>query len=114
MKKISCKRKIKSAIENAIINMPFCKLIMLISFLVSLLVSHLEVQIAKTENKNIVVEEESLEYDNTGKMSLAQSRKILNSGNRFYTDEEILLIREWLYHMADIAIDELEMKKSKV
>lgn len=42
------------------------------------------------------------------KLSLFECKKILNTGGLCYTDEEVLKIRDWLYHMADIAIDALD------
>ena len=38
------------------------------------------------------------------KLSLIECKKILNTDGLCYTDEEVLKIRDWLYHMADIAI----------
>lgn len=45
------------------------------------------------------------------RLSLAECRKILCTDGVFYTDEEIIEIRNFLYHMADIAIDALESEK---
>ena len=42
------------------------------------------------------------------KLSLLECKKILNTDGLCYTDEEVLKIREWLYQMADIAIDALD------
>lgn len=41
------------------------------------------------------------------KLSLLECKKILNTDGLCYTDEEVLKIRDWLYQMADIAIDGL-------
>jgi hypothetical protein len=42
------------------------------------------------------------------KLSLIECKKILNTDGLCYTDEEVLKIRDWLYHMADIAIDAID------
>ena len=42
------------------------------------------------------------------KLSLSECKKILNTDGLCYTDEEVLKIRDWLYQMADIAIDGLD------
>ncbi len=42
------------------------------------------------------------------KLSLVECKKILNSDSLNYTDEEVLKIRDWLYHMMDIAIDAID------
>ncbi len=44
-------------------------------------------------------------------LSLNDCKKILNDGDEFYNDEEIILIRDWLAHMADIAIESMEKIK---
>ncbi len=44
------------------------------------------------------------------KLSLVECKKILNTDGLCYTDEEVLKIRDWLYHMADIAIDAIDKK----
>ena len=43
-------------------------------------------------------------------LNLNECKKILNENENLYTDEEIILIRDWLYHIADIAIDEFDEK----
>ena len=47
------------------------------------------------------------------KISLAECKKILSADSIVYTDEEIIQMRDWLYHMADIAIDANEMEEDK-
>jgi hypothetical protein len=47
------------------------------------------------------------------KISLAECKKILNKENIYYADEEIIQMRDWLYKMADIAIDSYEMEEDK-
>lgn len=42
------------------------------------------------------------------RLSLTDCKIILNTDGLYYTDEEIILIRDWLYHMADIAIDAID------
>ena len=46
-------------------------------------------------------------------LTLNECKEILNEEENNYTDEQIILIRDWLYHMADIAIDSLEQKENK-
>jgi hypothetical protein len=45
------------------------------------------------------------------KISLAECRRILNRDNNFYTDEEILIIRDWLYQLADFTIEYMQRKR---
>ena len=47
------------------------------------------------------------------KVSLAECRKILNTRGVHYTDEEVLEIREWLYHIIEIILDANEREESK-
>lgn len=47
------------------------------------------------------------------KLSLAECRKILNTGGVFYTNEEVIELRDWLYHMADIVFDTMDREESK-
>ncbi len=55
-------------------------------------------------------------YEGNNKLSLAECKKILSGDGDEYTDEQIIIIRDWLYHMADIAIEayELENENSEV
>ena len=46
-------------------------------------------------------------------LSLNECKKILNEEENKYTDEQIILIRDWLYHMADIALDSLDQEEDK-
>ena len=39
---------------------------------------------------------------------MIECKKILNTDGLCYTDEEVLKIRDWLYHMAEIAIDAID------
>jgi len=48
------------------------------------------------------------------KLSLEECKKTLNTGGLCYTDEEVLKIRDWLYHMADIAIDAIDKNAKPV
>ena len=48
------------------------------------------------------------------KLSLIECKKILNTDGLCYTDEEVLKIRDWLYQMADIAIDALDKNANPV
>lgn len=54
----------------------------------------------------------SLDTENK-KVSLAECRKILNTRGVHYTDEEVLEIREWLYHIIEIILDANEREESK-
>lgn len=47
------------------------------------------------------------------KVTLAECRKILNRNGVQYTDEEILEIRDWLYHIIEIILDAQERFKDK-
>lgn len=38
-------------------------------------------------------------------LTLAESKKILNAGERKYTDEEVKLIREYIYFVAKLQIE---------
>ena len=48
------------------------------------------------------------------KLSLIECKKILNTDGLCYTDEEVLKIRDWLYQMADIAIDGLDKNANTI
>ncbi len=45
------------------------------------------------------------------KLSLIECKKTLNKDGLFYTDEEVIQLRDFLYHMADIYMDDIEEKK---
>ena len=47
------------------------------------------------------------------KLSLTECKKTLNTDGLFYTDAEIIELRDFLYHMADIVMDDIENEKSK-
>lgn len=42
-------------------------------------------------------------FDKDKKVSIERCRKILNKGDRKYSDEEIIKIRDFLYTMSEIA-----------
>ena len=42
------------------------------------------------------------------KISLNECKKILVKNGLNHTDEEIILIRNWFYHLAEIAIDAID------
>lgn len=42
------------------------------------------------------------------KLSLAECRKVLNKSDVQYTDEQVIMIRDWLYHFGETAIMFLE------
>ncbi len=45
------------------------------------------------------------------KLSLNECKKILNTDGVFYTDEEVVELRDWLYHMADIVFDTMDREE---
>ncbi len=46
-------------------------------------------------------------------LSLNECKKILATDALELTDEEIILIRDWLYHISDIAIDVVDNEKKQ-
>ncbi len=46
------------------------------------------------------------------KLSLVECKKILNTDGVFYTDDEVIELRDWLYHMADIVFDTMDREES--
>jgi hypothetical protein len=48
------------------------------------------------------------------KVSLAECRKIINTKGVHYTDEEVMEIRDWLYHIIDIILDVQEQDKKLI
>ncbi len=46
------------------------------------------------------------------KISLVECKKILNTDGIFYTDEEVIELRDWLYHMAEIVFDTMDREHS--
>lgn len=42
------------------------------------------------------------------RLSLETCKKILKRNGVKHTDEEIILIRDWFYHLANIAIDAID------
>jgi hypothetical protein len=47
------------------------------------------------------------------KLSLTECKRILNTDDLFYTDEEIIELRDFLYHMADIVMDGMKKEETK-
>ena len=47
------------------------------------------------------------------KLSLNECEKILNTDGVFYTDEEVVELRDWLYHMADIVFDTMDREETE-
>ena len=47
------------------------------------------------------------------RMPLAACKKILNTDGVFYTDEEVIELRDWLYHMAEIVFDTNDREDAK-
>ena len=46
------------------------------------------------------------------KLSLVECKKILNTDGVFYTDDEVIELRDWLYHMAEIVYDTMDREES--
>ena len=51
--------------------------------------------------------------DENRKLSLVECKKILNTDSVFYTDDEVIELRDWLYHMADIVFDTMDREEIK-
>ena len=68
----------------------------------------------KAINKNYIFQQPINYASNDNKLSLAKCKKILNVDGFCYTDEEVIKIRDWLYHMVDIAIDALDKNAKKI
>lgn len=49
-------------------------------------------------------------FKESEKLSLNQCKKILNTNGNNYSDEEILKIRNWLYHYTEMTMQFLERK----
>lgn len=47
------------------------------------------------------------------RMSLTDCKKILNAKGVLYTDEEVIEIRDWLYHMAEIVFDAIDREEAE-
>ena len=47
------------------------------------------------------------------KLSLNECKKMLNTDGVFYTDDEVIELRDWLYHMADIVFDTMDREEIK-
>lgn len=47
------------------------------------------------------------------RLSLTECKKILNANGILYTDDEVLEIRNWMYHMAEIVFDTMEDEEVK-
>lgn len=49
------------------------------------------------------------------RISLEKCREILNKGEKQYTDEEIIIMRDWLYQMAELTLNFLtEVGQEKI
>ena len=44
---------------------------------------------------------------------MTECKRTLNTDGLFYTDEEIIELRDFLYHLADIVMDDIETEKNK-
>lgn len=49
--------------------------------------------------------------ERSGKLSLTTCKLILNKKGFHYSDEQILMIRDWLYMLGEIMIDTVEAEK---
>ncbi|HSH66543.1 MAG TPA: hypothetical protein VLB84_12325 [Bacteroidia bacterium] len=47
------------------------------------------------------------------RLSLTECKKILNANGILYTDEEVIEIRNWMYHMAEIVFETMEKEETK-
>lgn len=47
------------------------------------------------------------------KISLTECKRILNKDGKKYTDEEIILIRNWMYHVAEFTLAFVESKSKE-
>lgn len=47
------------------------------------------------------------------RMSLTACKKILNTKGVLYTDEEVIEIRDWLYHMTEIVFDAIDREEAE-
>lgn len=47
------------------------------------------------------------------RLSFTECKKILNANGILYTDEEVIEIRNWMYHMAEIVFDTMDREESK-
>ncbi len=52
-------------------------------------------------------------YIEDRKLSLLECKKILNVDGIFYTDEEIIELRDWLYHLSEIVLDEIDREENE-
>lgn len=69
----------------------------------------------KTNNKLKVVKQTDCHDDSVSRsmLSLEQSRAILNQNGIEYTDEEILIIREFMYRVAEITTKHYQRIKER-
>ena len=47
------------------------------------------------------------------KLSLTECKRTLNTDGLFYTNEEIIELRDFLYELADIALENIENEEDK-
>lgn len=45
-------------------------------------------------------------------LTLKECRTVMGEDSKLYTDDEIEMIRDWMYHIADIAIETNQIEKS--
>jgi len=50
------------------------------------------------------------QHKNYTMINIEQCKKVLNNGERKYKDEEIKMIRDFLYQLAELEINELKKK----
>ena len=46
-------------------------------------------------------------------LNLKECKKILNTNEKEYSDDEVILIRDWLYRFAEIALEVTKVKFTK-
>jgi hypothetical protein len=47
------------------------------------------------------------------KISLTECKRILNKDGKKYTDEEIILVRNWIYHVAEFTLAFVESRSKE-
>ena len=95
--------------------------ISLVPILVSSIGSHLKsetLESVKAQKEKVEVKPINkacpviIDNANVGKLSLAQCKNILNTDGVYYTDDEVIELRNWLYHMADIVFDTMDREEA--
>lgn len=63
--------------------------------------------------KSKIVLLNTVEQEKPQKIPLNKCREILNKNGLNYTDEEVEKIRDFLYHLAQVGVEEMENKQSR-